>query len=58
LSDADGKVVGLVKSGTVSPRLGAIALGLVRREIEPGAVLRANWSGGVVEATVEALPFN
>lgn len=57
LKDSDGKAVGLVRSGAVSPRLGAIALALVRREIEPGAVLRATVQDHAVEATVEALPF-
>lgn len=57
LHDADGKAVGTVKSGALSPRRGAIALALIRREIEPATVLRANWPGGAVEATVESLPF-
>jgi len=57
LHDSDGKSVATVKSGAVSPRLGAVALALVRREIEPGAVLRADVEGRAVEATVETLPF-
>jgi folate-binding Fe-S cluster repair protein YgfZ len=57
LQDLDGKAVGTVRSGAVSPRLGAIALALVRREVEPGAILRATVPGHAVEATVEALPF-
>jgi folate-binding protein YgfZ len=58
LHDADGKVVGTVRSGAISPRRGAIALAIVRREIEAGAVLRAEWAAGAAEATVEALPFS
>ena len=58
LHDSDGKSVATVKSGAVSPRLGAIALALVRREIEPGAVLRAAVEGRAVEGTVESLPFS
>jgi folate-binding protein YgfZ len=58
LSDAEGKVVGTVRSGSVSPRLGAIALGLVRREVEPGAVLRARWPDHEVEVKVDSLPFD
>ena len=57
LQDAEGKVVGSVKSGALSPRKGAIALALVRREIEPGAIVRANWAERTVAATVESLPF-
>ena len=57
LVDAEGKSVGTVKSGALSPRHGAVALALVRREIEPGTVLRATMDGHAVDATVEALPF-
>jgi len=57
LSDPEGKAVGTVKSAAVSPRRGAIALAIVRREIEPGTVLRAKWADRAIEATVEALPF-
>jgi len=57
LQDAEGKAVGTVKSGAISPRRGAIALAVVRREIEPGSVLRASWSDRTVDATVEQLPF-
>jgi hypothetical protein len=47
-----------VKSGALSPRRGAIALALVRREIEPGTILRASWPARTVEATVASLPFH
>jgi folate-binding protein YgfZ len=47
------KVVGRVGSTCVSPRLGPIALALVRREAAPGDVVRA----GDVEARVVDLPF-
>jgi folate-binding protein YgfZ len=57
LQDVEGKVVGQVKSGAISPRRGAIALALVRREIEPGAVVRASWPERTVEATVESTSF-
>lgn len=57
LQDAEGRTVGSVKSGVISPRRGAIALGIVRREIEPGTVLRASWADRNVDATVEQLPF-
>ena len=60
LSDANGKVVGDVRSAAMSPRIGPIALGMVRREVEAGATLRAKWGeNGASErnATVVALPF-
>lgn len=53
LQDASGKAIGVTKGGAVSPRFGAIALALVRREIEPGQVIRA----AAAECTVRALPF-
>jgi folate-binding protein YgfZ len=57
LADASGKDVGTVRSGAVSPRGGAIALAIVRREIEPGANLHARWSEQRADARVESLPF-
>jgi folate-binding protein YgfZ len=47
--------VGALGSSVVSPALGPIALALVRREAEPGAVLEVG--DGDVRATVVALPF-
>jgi len=65
LFDATGKSVGEITSGVASPRLGAIALGMVRREVETGASLTARWpagasgdsSAGEAQAKVVALPF-
>ncbi|HET7630929.1 MAG TPA: hypothetical protein VFK16_01300 [Gemmatimonadaceae bacterium] len=57
LHDASGKAVGDVRTCVVSPRLGAIALGMVRREVEPGAVLTARWDGGEATLEVAPLPF-
>jgi folate-binding protein YgfZ len=45
LRTADGKVVGDVRSSTISPQLGPIALAMVRREVEPGAVLHLHYEG-------------
>lgn len=56
LNDA-GKSVGDVRSTAISPRLGAIALAIVRREVEPGATLAVHWEGGEAQADVSALPF-
>ena len=57
LVDTDGKVVGDVRSAAISPRLGGVALGMVRREIEMGTTLRAGWEGGQAQADVAAIPF-
>jgi folate-binding protein YgfZ len=47
--------VGRVGSSVVSPRLGPIALALVRREVAPGDAVAVGPDG--VEATVAELPF-
>jgi folate-binding protein YgfZ len=65
LLDATGKPVGDLTSGVASPRLGAIGLGMVRREVETGATLTARWatgatgdqSAGESQAEIVALPF-
>jgi folate-binding protein YgfZ len=67
LVDDGGKVVGEVRSSAISPRLGPIAIGLVRREITPGTTIRARLlisgaAGGepieqLTPATVNTLPF-
>ncbi|HJQ19731.1 MAG TPA: hypothetical protein VJ867_05220 [Gemmatimonadaceae bacterium] len=65
LFDLEGKIVGDVRSAVTSPRLGAIALGMVRREIENGTPLWARWSAetsptavaGEMQLDVAALPF-
>jgi folate-binding protein YgfZ len=52
------KVIGDVRSGVVSPRLGGIALAMVRREFAPGASVRVQWEGGDgAVASVVQLPF-
>jgi tRNA-modifying protein YgfZ len=50
----DGKEVGYVGSTCVSPKLGPIALAVVRREVEPGEELALDGGG---KANVAALPF-
>ena len=57
LTDADDKEIGSVKSGALPPGGGAIALGILRREVEPGSTVRAKWSGLSAEARVESLPM-
>ena len=57
LLDQTGKAVGDVRSAAISPRLGGIALAMVRREIEVGSSVRVTWEGGDAGASVVMLPF-
>jgi folate-binding protein YgfZ len=57
LLDSEGRLVGDVRSSVSSPRLGGIALAMVRREVELGASLTVRWDGGESRADVSALPF-
>ena len=52
--DANGKDVGDVRSTVISPRLGPIAMAMIRREVTPGATVRVHEG---MEATVLELPF-
>ncbi|HWG52690.1 MAG TPA: glycine cleavage T C-terminal barrel domain-containing protein [Gemmatimonadaceae bacterium] len=57
LLDASGTQVGDVRSGGLSPRLGGIALAMVRREIAPGTTLRALGQENESSVDVAELPF-
>jgi folate-binding protein YgfZ len=57
LIDDSGNHVGDIRSSVASPRLGGIALGMVRREITPGMSLNAKWEGGEQRVDVTSLPF-
>ncbi len=57
LVDDTGKSVGEVRSSTLSPRLGNIAIAMVRREVELGTTVDCRWQDGGVEVTVWPLPF-
>jgi len=57
LIDDGGNHVGDVRSSVVSPRLGGLAIGMVRREVAPGAALKAKWETGERRVEVTALPF-
>ena len=57
LLDANGKDVGDVRSTVISPRLGPIAIAMVRREIALGAVVLVQATDTPIPATVSALPF-
>lgn len=57
VSPATGKEVGWTTSAVFSPRFGqTVALGYLRREVEPGGVVRLGSAGGA-EARVSGLPF-
>lgn len=57
LRDANGKAVGEVRSSAISPRLGGIALAMVRREVEDDAEVVLAWEGGECAAVTLGLPF-
>jgi folate-binding protein YgfZ len=57
LLDLNGKPVGDVRSTALSPRLGAIALAMVRREVQPGTTVQAVGDNASLPATVVELPF-
>jgi folate-binding protein YgfZ len=52
-----GEQIGEVKSSALSPRLGAVALGMIRREVETGTDVTLQWDGGKVSAKIAALPL-
>jgi tRNA-modifying protein YgfZ len=58
LIDATGKQVGEVRSVAHSPRLGGIALAMVRREVEPGSEIVARWEEREAPVRVETLPLS
>ncbi|HEY6219852.1 MAG TPA: glycine cleavage T C-terminal barrel domain-containing protein [Gemmatimonadaceae bacterium] len=57
LTTGDGTACGDVRSSGLSPRFGAIALAMVRREVEVGATLQLASPGGSTSAEVAGLPF-
>ena len=57
LIDESGNHVGDVRSAVASPRLGGIALAMVRREVSPGTSLIAKWENGERRVDVSPLPF-
>jgi len=57
LHDSAGQQVGEIRSAVSSPRLGGVALGMVRREIELGTQLAARWPNGEARVDVSYLPF-
>lgn len=57
VADGAGKAIGDARSAVLSPRLGPIAIAMVRREAALGDTVLARWDGGETEAQVVALPF-
>jgi folate-binding protein YgfZ len=57
LIDDSGNHVGDVRTSVASPRLGGIALGMVRREVALGTSLNAKWESGERRVDVTPLPF-
>lgn len=55
--DASGKAVGDVRSAVVSPRLGGIALAMLRREVEAGSDVDVSCGASTIRARVVSLPF-
>ena len=58
LSDAAGKAVGDVRSVATSPRLGPLAIAMVRREVGTGDTVQVTADGASVPARVVELPFS
>ncbi len=52
----EGRAMGRITSPVRSPRLGSIALGMIRREVDPGAILAVS-SAAKPDVKVRNLPF-
>ena len=57
VTDAAGKVVGTVHSTALSPRMGAIALAMIRREVMVGDSVTVATDIGPISAQIVDLPF-
>ncbi|MBL0937481.1 MAG: folate-binding protein YgfZ [Gemmatimonadaceae bacterium] len=55
--DEAGKDVGDVRSTVISPRLGPIAMAMIRREVVPGSPVRVQLGSREIVAETVALPF-
>ncbi len=53
--DAESREVGEVRSATVSPQRGPLAIAMIRREVAPGSTVRARLGARELPATVEAI---
>ena len=54
----EGKESGEIRSAVLSPRFGPIALGMIRRELNPGDAVTVPIDGVETRASIAALPFN
>jgi folate-binding protein YgfZ len=54
---ADAQPCGDVRSSVDSPRLGPIAIAMLKRAVETGAQITARWEGGECSVLVRELPF-
>ncbi len=55
--DASGKTVGDVRSTVISPRLGPIAMAMLRREVANDATVFVQAEAGAISARATTLPF-
>jgi len=58
LFDVQHQACGDVRSSVVSPRLGAIAIAMIKRDVETGSAIVARWEGGECVGRVTELPFD
>ena len=56
--NSEGKESGEIRSAVLSPRFGPIALGMIRRELNPGDAVTVPIDGIETRASIAALPFN
>ncbi|HEX4933987.1 MAG TPA: glycine cleavage T C-terminal barrel domain-containing protein, partial [Gemmatimonadaceae bacterium] len=57
IRDSTGKAVGDVRSAVVSPRLGGIAIAMIRRELADGDEVEVAWGDATLRAVIVSLPF-
>jgi folate-binding protein YgfZ len=57
VTGADDRPLGDVRSVAVSPRLGGVALAMIRREVDAGTTVRCGAPATAPEGMVTALPF-
>jgi glycine cleavage system aminomethyltransferase T len=58
LLSLEGKQIGDVRSSALSPRLGAIAMIMVRREVEMESTVAVEGQSGTIQGQVVSLPFS
>jgi tRNA-modifying protein YgfZ len=57
VQDGAGKVVGDIRSAVISPRLGGVAIAMLRRDVDADGEVAVVWDSGRVQASVVELPF-